>query len=712
MPLLRVVVAPPRFRQQHSFADTSRGRTRPRSGSQTFPGCRSMRSGPPQLVVASSRVIRCALTSAIVGALLSAMLATPAGAQRATATRPARAGTRTLSIPRLDRVAPNDNLTAAGKMSGSVLTVRLVVRLAEWHPDGPSAPGVAVPAFASEGGVPQIPGPLVRIREGTSVVAVVRNALVADTLRVYGLHARPTTTVNDTTALVLAPGETKTVQFTLRALGTYYYWATTTNRALSFRTGLDGQLTGAIVVDAADASPPRDRIFVIGSWADTVARSFLPRHRVLGVVNGRSWPATERITATAGDSLHWRVINASGDLHPMHLHGFYFRVTARGDGTTDTLFAADRAPLEVTESATMGATYAMTWVPERTGNWLFHCHVPEHFGPRSPLGLPPDSSTTAGHNAHVSHAEGGMSGLVLGVTVRPRSGNTVAAIVPRDDGRRHVRLLVRENVGSTTVRPSFSYALHEGGPEPQPFKLSTASPPLVLTRGVPVRITVVNRLSEPTAVHWHGIELESFYDGVPGFSGAAKRLSPLIAPRDSFDVYITPPRAGTFIYHTHADEDRQQGAGLAGALVVVHPDSAFDLARDHVLLITSPFDFNDASRYLLFNGKETPDVITLRAGTASRVRVINMTTRRSGPRLRLFTGDSLLPWRALAKDGADIPPALRARRAVPQLVSIGETLDLEIAPSDTSDLRIEVRVGPQPNATLLGTQRFRVRTVP
>ena len=47
-------------------------------------------------------------------------------------------------------------------------------------------------------------------------------------------------------------------------------------------------------------------------------------------------------------------------------------------------------------------------------------------------------------------------------------------------------------------------------------------PTIVLERGKPVSITVVNRLREPTAVHWHGIELESYFDGVADFSGAGR----------------------------------------------------------------------------------------------------------------------------------------------------------------------------------------------
>lgn len=301
-----------------------------------------------------------------------------------------------------------------------------------------------------------------------------------------------------------------------------------------------------------------------------------------------------------------------------------------------------------------------------------------------------------------------MSGLVLGITVQAKPGGVQTAAAAGDEGRRHLRLLVRENVGSSSARPVFRYAIHETGSEPAADTGSAASPPLVLTRGVPVRITVVNRLSEPTAVHWHGIELDSYYDGVPGFSGATRRITPVIAPGDSFVVRFTPPRSGTFIYHTHYDEDRQQGAGLAGALLVMEPGVTYDPATDHVLLITSPFDFGEATRYVLFNGKEKPEPIAARVGEVMRIRLINMTTRRSGVRLRLTTDDALVAWRTVAKDAAPVPTSLATPRAVPHMVSIGETLDLEATPTDTTALRIEARVGPQLGAPRLGMQPLRV----
>ena len=40
----------------------------------------------------------------------------------------------------------------------------------------------------------------------------------------------------------------------------------------------------------------------------------------------------------------------------------------------------------VTQLMQPGATMAMTWTPERVGNWLFHCHIKAHVSPELHLG--------------------------------------------------------------------------------------------------------------------------------------------------------------------------------------------------------------------------------------------------------------------------------------------------------------------------------------
>jgi manganese oxidase len=428
-------------------------------------------------------------------------------------------------------------------------------------------------------------------------------------------------------------------------------------------------------------------VLVIGVWADTIDRVGIRRQRVLAVINGRSWPNTERLTYAIGDTVRWRVINASADLHPMHLHGFYFRIASRGDGVRDTIYApredGSTGDLAVTEGMISGATLSLVWVPERAGNWLFHCHVPEHIAARGPLGTAPSAAHPSLHPAETDHARGGMNGLALGVTVRPTTRNVAARVPPVR--ARHLRLLVWPNAGSTDDTPFFSYALDEGGAEPAVDTGLVAAPTLDLARGEPVRITVVNRLGEPTAVHWHGIELESYYDGVAGFSGAGRQATPLIAPNDSFEVRFTPPRAGTFIYHTHVDELRQQFGGLIGALVVLEPGETWDAERDLVVLLSDA-----GPRRMYINGSLDPAPKELEAGKTYRLRIADIALFRMALRIRLLRDSALVSWRPVAKDGFALPAAQTT--VGPSIVNLpsGETADFEFTPDRPGDLVLEV----------------------
>ena len=77
-------------------------------------------------------------------------------------------------------MAGNDNLHPAGELKDGVLTLRLVATVARWQPEGQSAndPVRLVQVFGEEGKAPQIPGPLVRVPEGTEIRMSVRNAIL------------------------------------------------------------------------------------------------------------------------------------------------------------------------------------------------------------------------------------------------------------------------------------------------------------------------------------------------------------------------------------------------------------------------------------------------------------------------------------------------------------------------------------------------------
>ena len=157
----------------------------------------------------------------------------------------------------LPPVLPNDNRRAAGTVADdATLSLKLRAALGLWKPEGEEGPALRVEAFGEEGDALRVPAPLLRVREGTTVVVSVRNDLDV-TLRVHGLCARdgqPCAPVDVPTA------GSKEVRFTLDRAGTYHYWATTTGMPLPFRGASDTQLSGAIVVDPADgASRGRSR---------------------------------------------------------------------------------------------------------------------------------------------------------------------------------------------------------------------------------------------------------------------------------------------------------------------------------------------------------------------------------------------------------------------------------------------------------------------
>jgi FtsP/CotA-like multicopper oxidase with cupredoxin domain len=220
-----------------------------------------------------------------------------------------------------------------------------------------------------------------------------------------------------------------------------------------------------------------------------------------------------------------------------------------------------------------------------------------------------------------------------------------------------------------------------------------------------VAITVVNRLPEATSVHWHGIELESYFDGVAGYSGEGRRISPAIAPGDSFVARFTPPRSGTFMYHPHADETRQQQAGMAGVLVVVDSLASFDRAHDIPVLLTTPRRLTDAATSVLVNGSPAPRPLELRAGERYRLRFVDVHTFRPSMIVRLLRDSSLVRWRAVAKDGMELPEDRATMRPSIQQFGNGETYDFELT-AETGEMRITVSSA---GGMLLATLPLRVR---
>lgn len=148
-----------------------------------------------------------------------------------------------------------------------------------------------------------------------------------------------------------------------------------------------------------------------------------------------------------------------------------------------------------------------------------------------------------------------------------------------------------------------------------------------------IRIRVINRLKEPTTIHWHGLRIPIAMDGVPFLS------QPPIMPGETFDYEFTPPDAGTFWYHPHMNSIEQLGKGLVGALIVEEEEQPnFDadlvlcMKNWHIkdngsfTALTTPknaFRMGTPGRVMTVNGERHP-TYDVPAGGAIRVRLLNV----------------------------------------------------------------------------------------
>ena len=624
------------------------------------------------------------------------VLGNGAGHERAASTRE-----RTQAI---DDALPNDNRTPAGRMEGDTLRLGLSFTLADWHILGDSNPAFRLLAIAEEGKAPTIPGPLIRVRRGTAVQVHLRNPL-DDTLIVRGLSERPA--ARD--SLVVLPRTTTRADFVARRPGTYVYWATSVavRRGEVWR-GHDTQLAGALVVDTAGQAD--DRVFVITQLADRDGgandEGARDRHgtllRQFGAINGRGWPYTERLAYVLGDSVRWRLVNAAPiEPHPMHLHGFYFRVDARGapQWEADSIYTPDQRRMVVTETIGPRQTASIVWSPDQPGGWLFHCHITSHVVKMPPVNRRDITAFPSAHHEENpdQHAMTGMNGMVLGITV----SGSVPSPRPWRPARR-LRLFVQSDSAVGSLQRRFGYVLQRGS-EPRADSVEFPGSMLVLVRGEPTSIEVINRSGEATTIHWHGLELESYYDGVAGWSGTPGmpgRAMPSVRHGSSFEVRITPKRAGTFMYHTHFDEMRQQYGGLVGPLIVLEPGEKWDPSRDLFFLIS-----DGVPQRVYINGSLTPPPVDLVAGRTYRLRLADIAVFKLALLTRLVRGDTVQSWRAVAKDGFALPAVQATVRPSVVILPPGEIADFEFTPESSGEVVLEIGY---PNQPVQGRVLFRV----
>ena len=151
-------------------------------------------------------------------------------------------------------------------------------------------------------------------------------------------------------------------------------------------------------------------------------------------------------------------------------------------------------------------------------------------------------------------------------------------------------------------------------------------PTIEVVEGDPVRVYVTNKLPEHTTIHWHGQRLPNGMDGVAGLT------QPPIEPGKTFVYEFVARRAGTFMYHPHADETAQMAMGMMG-LWITHPkDPGFmPVDRDFAFLLNA-YDIDPGSatprintmldfNLWTMNSRAFPGIAPLVARKGDRVRI-------------------------------------------------------------------------------------------
>jgi FtsP/CotA-like multicopper oxidase with cupredoxin domain len=220
------------------------------------------------------------------------------------------------------------------------------------------------------------------------------------------------------------------------------------------------------------------------------------------------------------------------------------------------------------------------------------------------------------------------------------------------------------------------------------FNNEVPGPVIRATKGDEVIIHFRNNLKEPTVIHWHGIRLPASMDGTD-------EVQKPVAPGEVFEYRFTVPDAGTFWYHSHANETEQMEKGLYGALIV-QGDNEPVTDADRVLVIDDmkldkDYRFKKSGWFLpafierhdgrqgetlLINGKEQP-VIQINAGQTERWRFINASSARY---FRLYLGGR--PFRIIATDGGLTG---EPRTVTELLLTPGERAEILVGPFNEDD---------------------------
>jgi suppressor of ftsI len=233
----------------------------------------------------------------------------------------------------------------------------------------------------------------------------------------------------------------------------------------------------------------------------------------------------------------------------------------------------------------------------------------------------------------------GLAMLPSEMALRP----TIAPWLPRADSASEAQpsRVVRLNNGDTLHLTAGPVRRRIAGHEVIAYAYNGEfpGPRIVVHQGDSIIVDFTNQLDQPSSIHWHGIRLDTRYDGVDP-----------IPPGGHFAYHLRFPDAGVYWYHPHVREDMQQNLGLFGNIVVGPEHDEFAILDDVLVGDNGlvPYGRDAATHALMgrFGNVSTRHHFTVQRGQVVQFAFTNVANARvfnlsfPGTRMKIIGSDA------------------------------------------------------------------------
>ncbi|MDP2276578.1 MAG: multicopper oxidase domain-containing protein [Archangium sp.] len=254
--------------------------------------------------------------------------------------------------------------------TGQTKTFNLTARDVEWT----VGPGAVYLAWTYDG---TVPGPQLDVTAGDTVVINLSN----ESNHPVSIHTHLVEFEQAQDGVEPSswaqPGQTVTVTWKTSYAGAVPY-----HDHADEGLGVGRGLIGALVIHAPDEVKANEHVVVLtdllpeyfktlpgvadpitGEFPD--AGTYRGAHQYLHTINGKAYEeSVPHFTGTVGELSRWRILSIGQEVHTWHLHGHRW---VDGDGQlTDNIQLAP------------GMYRTFEFTEDAVGDWLVHCHVPNH----------------------------------------------------------------------------------------------------------------------------------------------------------------------------------------------------------------------------------------------------------------------------------------------------------------------------------------------